>query len=69
MKGFNKNEGFKMDRKCNMPDHRGDTIHSRFYKIRLPIGKTNVNIYPAAFFPLMSGILGIRNLFKNKAAN
>ena len=25
-----------MDRKCNMPDHRGGTIRGRFYKICLP---------------------------------
>jgi len=40
-----------------------------FTKSVFPIGKTDVNIYPAAFFTLMGGILGIRNLFKNKAAD
>ncbi len=40
-----------------------------FNKFVFPIGKTLVNIYPAAFFTLMGGILGIRNLLKNKAAD
>ena len=30
MRGFSKNEVFKMDRKCNMSDHRSGTIRSRF---------------------------------------
>jgi len=40
-----------------------------FTKFIFPIGKINVNIYPAAFFTLAGGILGIRNLLKNKDAD
>ena len=40
-----------------------------FTKFVFPIRKTLVNIYPAAFFTLAGGILGIRNLLKNKAAD
>jgi len=40
-----------------------------FTKYVFPIGKTYVNIYPAAFFTLTGGILGIRNLLKNKTAD
>jgi hypothetical protein len=40
-----------------------------FTKFIFPIGKLNVSIYPAAFFTLVGGILGIRNLLKNKAAD
>ena len=40
-----------------------------FTKFVFSIGKADVNIYPAAFFTLACGILGIRNLLKNKAAD
>ena len=40
-----------------------------FAKFAFSIGKIDVNIYPAAFFTLAGGILGIRNLLKNKAAD
>ena len=40
-----------------------------FTKFIFPIGKINVNIYPAAFFTLVGGVLCIRNLLKNKAAD
>jgi hypothetical protein len=40
-----------------------------FTKFVFPIGKAVVNIYPAAFFMLVGGILGIRNLLKNKAVD
>ena len=40
-----------------------------FTKFIFPIGKINVNIYPAAFFTLAGGVLAIRNLLKNKAAD
>ena len=40
-----------------------------FTKFVFPIGKADVNIYPAAFFTLAGGVLTIRNLLKNKAAD
>jgi hypothetical protein len=47
MKGLSKNEEFKMIRKCNMPDHRGGTIRSRFYKIYLPDRKDKCEYIPS----------------------
>jgi len=40
-----------------------------FTKFIFPIGKVDVNLYPAGFFTLAGGILGIRNLLNNKAAD